>query len=666
MKTQNRLKALDGLRGLAALSVSLSHIGFGITSIIPFTFAEYAYRTLAVGPNSVQIFFVLSGFLMAYLYSSMGSVVGFIQKRYARIIPILSIVVLYLSLVHYFDYKLAWYQEAGFLLGPAIALFLSWKILSRWHHASKIVTRIFYLFVFLQLVMLVFNLTIATKLMTLDVYKTPLISSLHAGLSYATLTMPFIRGTASFTSVLWSLPPEMYFYLLYPILAIPVLAIVRRYPWYVGALVALAVIKVLFDMDEALRGVLNMRTMNIARTSGFVVGMVVGGIALHMPTKMQSIFSQKSINIVLLLFLVLIQAGDWSVRDGQSMWFMNQYYLMSSIVVGFVVIAAVIKGSLIERIFSHKILVFYGMISYSLYLTHSNVSKWIHQILEPLRDILPSIQLFSLVELASVLALNIAVSFLLYQLVEALYLNQKKSPKSAMSKSVKESFDSPTRNRIHLGVLISLIVALSLSIFAYTGGYRFTQYASHHSYYPVWDLRSYLQNKISLLEKPLLRVPITAQYDNLSVVTLNLWYYKNADVTRSQFKNPARLRFRLIEKSTNNVHSETWWNAYDIESESNYPFGFPTIPDSKGKLYIAELYLENGAPLDHILFNAAPGKVQTIYTDTKSNILQKPYQLVFNRMGYVLTHPDSVFLIMIIVSLLILGMNRSASRKVID
>ena len=663
MNTQNRLKALDGLRGLAALSVSLSHIGFGITTILPFQMAEYAYRTLAVGPNSVQIFFVLSGFLMAYLYPSMGSVVGFIQKRYARIIPILSIVVFFLSAVHYFDYILTWYQEAGFLLGPALALFISWKILSRWRHASKIAQIIFFIFVLLQLAMLAFNLTIAPKLMLLDIYQTPLISSLHTGLSYLTLTMPFIRGTASFTSVLWSLPPEMYFYILYPILAIPVLVTVRKYPWYVGALIALAVVKVLFDMDEALRGVLNMRTMNVARTSGFIVGMVVGELSREMPRQIQQIFSHKWLNGALLIALILIQAGDWSVRDGESMWFMNQYYLMSSIVVGLVVIAAVIKDSLIERIFSHKILVFYGMISYSLYLTHSNVSKWIHQILVPYRETIPLIQLFSLVELGSVLALNIVISFLLYQLVEALYLNRKKTPKSATKNALKKSSDSTSRNRFHLGALLSLLVALSLSIFAYTGGYRFTQYASHHSYYAVWDVRSYLQNTISLLEKPTLRVPIKAQYDNLSVVTLNLWYYKNADVTRSQFKNPARLRFRLIDESTNKVHSETWWNAFDIESESNYPFGFSTIPDSKGKSYIAELYLENGAPLDHILFNAAPGKTQAIYTDTKSNILKKPYQLVFNRIGFVLTHPDSLFLIIMIGSIIYLGMQRTKNTN---
>src|SRR3989338_9928611 len=107
---KKRLTALDGIRGLAGLSVVLSHIGFNIAAILNFPVVILAYKTLAVGPNSVQIFFVLSGFLMAFLYSKITSVQTFLKKRYARIIPIYAVVVIFLVILMIMEFQ-AWYQQ---------------------------------------------------------------------------------------------------------------------------------------------------------------------------------------------------------------------------------------------------------------------------------------------------------------------------------------------------------------------------------------------------------------------------------------------------------------------------------------------------------------------------------------------------------------------------
>lgn len=56
---RHNIDALDGLRGLAALMVMVSHMsGFG-----------HFFDARGTGQNGVMLFFVLSGFLMAYLYS---------------------------------------------------------------------------------------------------------------------------------------------------------------------------------------------------------------------------------------------------------------------------------------------------------------------------------------------------------------------------------------------------------------------------------------------------------------------------------------------------------------------------------------------------------------------------------------------------------------------
>ncbi|MEE2566091.1 acyltransferase family protein [Hyphobacterium marinum] len=55
---RHNIDALDGLRGLAALMVMVSHMsGFG-----------HFFEARGTGQNGVMLFFVLSGFLMAYLY----------------------------------------------------------------------------------------------------------------------------------------------------------------------------------------------------------------------------------------------------------------------------------------------------------------------------------------------------------------------------------------------------------------------------------------------------------------------------------------------------------------------------------------------------------------------------------------------------------------------
>lgn len=89
---QKRLTSLNGLRGFAALAVALSHLDNRLILQATGHWITAVFRTIAAGPNAVQIFFVLSGFLMQYLYPSINNPIRFIQKRYTRIFPTFVIV----------------------------------------------------------------------------------------------------------------------------------------------------------------------------------------------------------------------------------------------------------------------------------------------------------------------------------------------------------------------------------------------------------------------------------------------------------------------------------------------------------------------------------------------------------------------------------------------
>ena len=95
-----RFEALDGLRGVAALVVVIFHANVGL---------ETAAQPLAGGYLSVDLFFVLSGFVIALSYEGrlrggMG-MAGFMRARAARLLPVhvcAMVILILVTLAAYF------------------------------------------------------------------------------------------------------------------------------------------------------------------------------------------------------------------------------------------------------------------------------------------------------------------------------------------------------------------------------------------------------------------------------------------------------------------------------------------------------------------------------------------------------------------------------------
>jgi peptidoglycan/LPS O-acetylase OafA/YrhL len=94
----NTIKSLDGLRGLAALLVVFEHF----TVVVPRFLHGSARESGHVG---VMIFFVLSGFLMGWLYLGTAptrhGIAHFLVRRGARVLPLYIVVVLACFAVHW-------------------------------------------------------------------------------------------------------------------------------------------------------------------------------------------------------------------------------------------------------------------------------------------------------------------------------------------------------------------------------------------------------------------------------------------------------------------------------------------------------------------------------------------------------------------------------------
>src|SRR5689334_10645145 len=106
--SDQRLVALDGLRGFAALMVLASHFS-NRTELFGY------FLGLGAGKLGVLLFFVLSGFLMGWLYREQPftreNVANFARRRVARIAPLFVTVTV-------LTYIIYWTPLAQFRITP--------------------------------------------------------------------------------------------------------------------------------------------------------------------------------------------------------------------------------------------------------------------------------------------------------------------------------------------------------------------------------------------------------------------------------------------------------------------------------------------------------------------------------------------------------------------
>ncbi len=508
---KDRLPALDGLRGFAALSVLLSHSSYSPILLTSVPFILTAYKIIAVGPNSVQILFVLSGFLMAFLYPQIPKTRKFIQKRYARIIPIYATIVFFLWIIDLEGYVKVWYLQFVTLLILAGLIYVIWNFIKKIPNIGK---NIFYTFVGLQ----IFTLLIVTVILPHYIYADTILLPVNVKnfitfLSNITLTTPFARDIPSMSRVFWSLAPEIYFYLLYPFIVIPLIQLCKKWGWLITILIIFGVTKILFDLDTEIVSVAALQTINIARASGFVAGVTIGTIYQTKGTtwnKISPVIKNPFSSFVALFLLIAMQWGDSAIRDGQSVTFMNFYYLTTSWIIVFIILNAIFPSSLIYKIFSKKVAVFLGIISYSIYLIHPQVIEWASYLTQLLQPILTSQGIRDLIYVCLAVLLTVGIAASLFRLVEFLYFSSKKPV--LVTTLAKEDEEVAVNKRYafirHPLLKVSLII---LTFFVlYTCSYSPTQLVARNtisnSLMPVNE-KSLFQSDVT--------IPFTAKYNNL-------------------------------------------------------------------------------------------------------------------------------------------------------
>ena len=126
LPTQGRLDSLTGLRYFGALAVFVTHfVGSGNSGYgrIPLIYPQSTF-----GPHGVTFFFVLSGFVLTWMWTPGRSTGVFYWRRVARIMP-LHIVTTVLALWVFYEPM----SRQDFELGPYL---LSLVLLQAWVHTS--------------------------------------------------------------------------------------------------------------------------------------------------------------------------------------------------------------------------------------------------------------------------------------------------------------------------------------------------------------------------------------------------------------------------------------------------------------------------------------------------------------------------------------------------
>lgn len=676
-----RLVALDGVRGLAIILVILTHIPLGVLYSLPEFLHPLWTILLANGKTGVSLLFLLSGFLMTWLYPQPNSAVGFWAKRYARVFPPFLVMVVSLAIIRSFKFFLPeatriemslnplWYPVYALpvILGVAVAGRVIWELGVKVQQSlpprfnlgkaaflafllAQVGVAAWYVFFLLRVPPAVFYLNWSQ---TAQMLATTAVN--------ATLTLPFGQYIAQLDGVYWSLITETSFYLLYPIFLVPLVgAILRKRSTVLNIAILIAVLPFLFGLKLVFQRVLGFSIMQIHLAIYFIVGILLALILRKKETWRENLLKRvpavtHPISILACLAVLLCSVLVYSsIPEFYHPW----VQLIWAFPIMAVIYVALLPGAF-GKFLESKALIFMGKYSYSLYLTHSVIIEM------TTRGHEPATLLEALLVTVASFACSIVLSVILFKLIEQPYFNLKKAkvvpfatdPKEANvieKKKEKEIFA-----RYSPAVTKRAIVALTVFSIAYIYiGYRslsafFTQ-SIPKSTEPVSWISS-APKYIQITEQPT-RFEFTADANNLGTVTTSL---KSKEVKGEHGTNassvPGELEIRLLDEN-NQLLASTRYKVHEIGESRYHPFGFPVIPDSKGKRYAVEYQIVVPDPARSLEIDASDAEFRTLYLTNKSELLKEPASLAtftLNKVTEPFLKPSSLQVIVLLTPFLL-------------
>lgn len=591
---KRRFDVLDGLRGFAMLLVFLNHVDSNlIIHAFPSSFQQYISFFFLSGKMGVSFFFILSGFLMASLYAYPNRL-EFVERRYTRIFPPFISMVLCMSIFRAFP-QLSLFSRVAILLAIAYSLRIFWiYIVERFHIGAALIKT----FLLLQVLIAVWYGFFIMRMPAAWFHSlSPFIQWATTLLVNATLTLPLGDYIPMFDIVYWTLICEVLFYLLYPSLIAPIVLHVQKRSSLVQTILFIFLFPFFFGTSLLFKDVRGLSIMEIEYFVYFFIGIAIAIIAKQKKGVQLNPYVNRLFHP---LFFVLLLFIAYFISINSLQLFHLAAILLLSIPLGFVVYGLLATTTTLSRFFSHKLWVFLGTVSYSLYISSTSIIDGMRLLYKPTSAVT------NLLFLVVTLIISIALSYALHEIIESPYFMFKPKKQITTSQPI-----------FHKRTLLVLILILFLLIFS--------TYSSHFNFFS--QEKTYRSDNLS--DKPL-TVSFTSSENNMGILAVPLTH----TISSQEVSDRLILTVKIKESNAKNWYSTTETNLANVNKSGPVLFGFPTIHDSRNKKYILEINTQH-IPSRKISLKTTPLTVTAIHQMDKKELLTHPFMLLshsFNKI----------------------------------
>ncbi|HSW97090.1 MAG TPA: acyltransferase [Candidatus Saccharimonadales bacterium] len=604
----NRLHALDGLRGLAIILVFLSHIN--ATFINRSNFIEsYIFESGVLG---VTFLFILSGFLMAYLYPQTQNKMAFLQKRYTRIFP-LFLSMCTINFILSFMPTAQWYIVLGVLLSIAIFSHSIWVFIVKRYVLGNFTKIIFYAFIGIQILTGMFYLWIVSHPAVFYYQQLPLIT--RAFTNYfvnATLTFPIGKYVTMLDPVYWSLAAEVLFYILYPFICVPIISYMSNRNKGTKIVLLICLIPFFLSIYMVSQHILYLSLFRFQLFYYFVTGMTLGYVYRKTPdtiSKMKHLFPKGFSFLSIIVFFGCIYLAHTLGQNNQTLEIWLEIFF--ALPFTFLVAVALSHDTALAKFFRSKMLVYIGTISYSLYLSHMLVLNTMIHVTHQ-----PNSAITTFFYILLTFGISILLSSVLYFLLERPYFIRKYAEKKS-----GVFLYTPNRNIPILFGSISLGLLLLIFII-YQSNVNFFTLAQPENNAIVIPKNA--DPLISLSKNASVTMQFTAAYNNLGIMTLHLLHNS---LPNKKFV-PQQYTFQIKEKGAANWYSTSTFYITHPTDMLPVSYGFPVISNAAGKTYIVSLSQLVPSSSEYILLDNEKNSMDGVYFINKKTIITNPQQLI--------------------------------------
>lgn len=636
-KTTNRFLALDGLRGLAILLVFLNHVDpHYIITAFPILDKIGLFSS---GVTGVTFLFILSGFLIAYIYPNPQNPWEFIQKRYIRIFPLFLCMNVFMFILFKFP-TLPWYGDLFALLSIAGVIHIVWVYGIKKIKSQTLAKILFFSFLILQIV--IGGLYAFWIMRRPPIYFQTLPVVFRDGLIILTnLTLMFPLGNyiPMLDGVYWALATEILFYVLYPFVVVPIITIFTNKKLAVKLLFLLALIPFLAGIDRLSHHLFVLSALQPNLFYYFSLGIALVFFYKHYRSRIQHYSEGVSSivsNVPLFLFafiIIVIHVLDSVTPDYIGPWIRLGFAIPMTILIA----TAFDTKTVFARFLQNKWLLYLGSISYSVYLCHAAVIIVFESVFKSV-NVTTNI-LFILGSFLITVIIAKSLNFLLER------------PYSSSSLKVHNIEKTKT---MHGKVVMWIILLTSLVgiFFAYQSAYGFSSISVPISKSTILEPSvSKNQRYISLETYLGLTFRFTAMENNLGIIDLPV-----AEIVRKKSTIHPFLTFSIFANG-NKYPLVTQTYGLDEFKGIGFPFGFPVITNSKNQTYTVRFSQMTKVPQEYAQVHI--DNMKAIYQINIKEFIQHPSLLLAalkTKLEAIFSNTEAVFSLALLTPLLLLNL----------